>query len=164
VEVGADITSRKLDTLTGFSVPHPLWVGVLRGGELSRSGSLKENTFFLNLAYTLKFSALSLSLSAGPCMVMAQAELIDDFEYTEPAYPFSTVSVSAVTITEKQNIFGFNAGAALGYAFSDALSLVVNARFISAKMTLDGEGAGLIYPGQITLGGLRVGGGIQVSF
>lgn len=164
VELGADITSRNLGTLTTFAIPHPLWPGIQRGGEHSQTGSLKENSIFLNIAYKLNFSSFYVTLSAGPCMVMAQADLIDDLTLTESAYPFETASVTPVMVQKKQNIFGFNGGAALGYAFTDSISLLVNFRFISAKMKIEGDDVGMLYPAEIILGGLRLGGGIQISF
>ncbi len=164
VEIGADISSRDLATTCTYVVPHPLWVGVTRSGEISNSGKLTENTAFLNLAYTLKLKPLTVQLSAGPCMVMAEADLIENFEYGEASYPYATVSVSPVMFKEKQNVFGFNAGLGVGYSFSDSLTLMVNARYISAKMTLDGDGQDLTYPAELKLGGLKFGAGIQFNF
>lgn len=164
LEIGADVCSRDLGTTTAYSIPHPLWVGNPRSGETSRSGTMSENTVFLNIAYSLEMRPLFLQLSAGPCLVMAKADIIDDFNFSEGAYPFSSVSVTPVIIQEKKNVFGFNAGAAVGYRFSPSISVLAGIRYISAKLSLTGDGEDLTYPGELTLGGLKLGGGLQFSF
>ncbi len=164
IELGADLCSRDLNTTSSYSIPHPLWVGILRSGEVNRSGSMTENTVYLNLAYTFRLKPLIIQVSAGPCMVMAKTEIIGDYEYTEASYPFESVNLSPVITEEKQNVFGFNGSLGVGYNFGDSFTLMAYTRYISAKMSLDGDGQDLIYPSEFKLGGLKFGAGIQFSF
>ncbi len=164
VEIGADVASRNLDLITAYAIPHPLWVGLSRNGELTHAGKMTENTVFLNLAYTFSLRPLSIQLSAGPCLVLAQTDIIDDFEFTEAGYPYSTLSVTHLMRTEKQNVFGFNAGLGVGYSLGDSLTVLAQVRYIAAKMSLSGDGSGFTYPSEFTLGGLKLGGGLQISF
>lgn len=163
-ELGADISSRNMTITSTFAIPHPLWVGISRGGEVSHNGTIRENSFFANLVYVFSFRPLSVHISAGPCLVMAETDIIEDFQYSEGAYPFSTVTVNQTILREKQNVFGFNAGIGISYQFGDSFALIANVRYISAKMSLSGEGQDLTYPAEITLGGLKAGGGLQFSF
>jgi len=164
IEAGADITSRNLGIATTYVIPHPLWAGVSRSGEVSHNGKLTENAFFINLAYSLQLNPLSIQLAAGPCLIMAQADIIESFSYAESEYPYSSVAVTQNMIQQKQNVFGFNGSVGAAFQFGQSLAVIANVRYISAKMTLTGDGADQSYPSELTLGGLKFGAGLQISF
>jgi len=162
LEIGADISSRSIKALNSFSIPHPLWVNEPRTGENETSGNLQENGIYLNLVYVLRLAPLQVRLSAGPCYIMAKAGIIGDFSISEPAYPFSTINLSPQGVENSQNVFGFNAAAALGFSFSDSFALLIEARYINGKAAFE---TGTEYPGpEISLGGLKIGAGLKISF
>lgn len=162
LEVGADISSRNINAQNSFAIPHPLWTNSPRSGETAFTGKLEEKSAYLNLVLVLRFSPLQLRLAAGPCYLMAKAGIISDFSLAETAYPFETVSVSPQQVENTQNVLGFNAAAALGFSFSPNFSLLLQARYIGAQAEFT---SGTDYPGlKINLGGLKLGGGLQISF
>ncbi len=162
LEVGADISSRNINAQNSFAIPHPLWTNSPRSGEASFTGKLEEKSAYLNLVLVLRFSPLQLRLAAGPCYLMAKAGIIGDFSLSESAYPYETVNISPQQVENTQNVFAFNAAAALGYSISPNFSLLLQARYIGAQAEFS---TGTDYPGlKINLGGLKLGGGLQISF
>jgi hypothetical protein len=161
IEAGVDISSRDMAEGYSSSIPHPLYFSAARQGEGVENGSLTENTAFLNLVYTLRFGNLGMELFGGPAYIMAEAAVISGMTFSE-SYPYESIALSAETTNISQNVFGFNGGAQLVYFLGETIAVHAGARYISGQASFEPENG---FPGpEITLGGLRAGGGIKIYF
>jgi hypothetical protein len=163
IEVGASLTSRNMDETTSLSVPHPLWMDYPRTGTLAGSGlSLSETDIYLNLVYTIRFSMFGISLYGGPCYIMAAATVVSDVATSETGYPYMEMNASQPTTKIKQNVFGFDGGAALSIHLGRSIALVLDARYVSGTGAFKPESD--VPELKLSLGGLRAGGGFKLSF
>ncbi len=161
IEAGVDISSRDMTQGYASSIPHPLYFSAARQGEGTVNASLTENTAFLNLVYTLRFGNLGLELFGGPAYIMTEAAVISSLTFSE-SYPYDSIALTAETTDIAQNIFGFNGGGHLIFFLGESIGLHAGARYISGQAAFEPENG---FPGpEITLGGLRAGGGIKIFF
>lgn len=161
IEAGVDISSRDMAQGYASSIPHPLYFSAARQGEGTVNASLTENTAFLNLVYTMRFGNLGVELFGGPAYIMTEAAVISSLTFSE-SYPYDSITLSAETTDIAQNVFGFNGGAQLIFFLGESIGLHAGARYISGQAAFEPENG---FPGpEITLGGLRAGGGIKIFF
>lgn len=161
VEIGADISSRNMTENYSASIPHPLYFSVFREAEGTQTESLTENTLFINLVYSLRFGSLGLDVFGGPAYIMAETSVVSAVNFSE-SYPYDTISLNADTAEIAQNVFGFNGGAELVFYLGESFAIHGGARYISGQAVFEPE-SGIPGP-EITLGGLRAGGGIKIFF
>ena len=163
IALAVSSTSRTIDETTTMTVPHPLWPGSSRSGELKdTSQKLSELDIALNLFLSLRFGPLGLSLFGGPCYMMSKATLVSDPAFAERDYPYLEVTLTPSTASLTSNVFGFNAGAEVGYYLGRSLELFAGGKFVG--------GTAKFKPGtdvpelSIALGGLRAGAGLKLFF
>lgn len=161
VEVGASIASRDVAAAMTAAVPHPLHFGNPRQASGNAGYELKETDLYLNLVYSFDMKILAIDLFAGPCYVMSETTVVTGYTVTD-SYPYTQVNVTYGSQVVKKNVFGFDAGIAVGYYFGDTVGLVVSSRFISAKAKFD---TATDVPGvEYKLGGLQAGVGLKIKF
>lgn len=161
LELGVDVTSRNMEETYSASIPHPLLFGVLRDDEGIEIYKLSENSVFLNIVYSVRGGRLGLDVSAGPAYIQSRSRTISGINYTD-SYPYDSVTLSSEAIDISKNVFGFNGGAHVLFHFTENLAINLNARYVYGKADFD-TGTSIVVP-QITLGGLRLGGGLRVLF
>lgn len=161
LELGVDITSRNMEEAYSASIPHPLLFGVLRDDEGIETCKLSENSVFLNIVYSVRSGRLGLDVSAGPAYIQSKSKTIAGINYTD-SYPYDSVTLSSEVIEVSKNVFGFNGGAHVLFHFAENLAINLNARYVYGKADFD-TGTSIVVP-PITLGGLRLGGGLKVLF
>jgi opacity protein-like surface antigen len=162
VDIGLDMASRDLGAINSASIPHPLYFNSPREADNTKGYGLKENAAFLNLVYSVPFGKLELDLFAGPAYFMTSTELTNSITFTESAYPYDTVSISSQSETMKKKGFGFNAGSNLNFYMSKGVAVYVSARYLSAKANfIPSTGIPAL---SLTLGGLKLGGGLKILF
>jgi len=160
VELGVDIASRNLNANYDASIPHPLYFDSPRETQNMASYKITENAAFLNFVVNFPFSRFGLDLFAGPTYFFASAELIGAIQYSQ-SYPYSSITISAQSQKFNKNVFGFNAGASLIFNFSQSMGIFLNGQYFTASADLKpAEIPGL----KLSLGGLKAGGGIKISF
>lgn len=161
LELGVDITSRNMEEAYSASIPHPLLFGILRDDEGIETWKLSESSFFLNIVYSVRSGRLGLDFSAGPAYIQSKSKTIAGINYTD-SYPYDSVTLSSEVIDVSKNVFGFNGGAHVLFHFTENLAIDLNARYVYGKADFD-TGTSVVVP-PITLGGLRLGGGLKVLF
>ena len=161
VELGADISSRNLDGSYSSSIPHPLIFQANRTAEGTGSYKLSENSIFLNIVYSSRFSKFGLDLFAGPAYILSKATIISEIAYSH-TYPYDSVTLTASTTDVSQNVFGFNVGANILFYINENIAVGLNARYLNGTATFE-TGTGI--PGlEITLGGFKAGAGLKFLF
>lgn len=160
VEVGGSIASRDVAVTMTAAVPHPLLFGNPRQATGSAGYKLKETDLYLNLIYTFDMKSLAIDLFAGPCYAMSETTVVTGYTLTD-SYPYTQVDVAFDSKMMKKNVFGFNAGIAVGYYFGNTVGLVLSGRFISAKAKFDTatDVPGVAYK----LGGFQAGVGLKIK-
>lgn len=162
VELGFDMTSRGLEAINGASIPHPLYFDSFRDAENSSSYKLKETAISFSLVYSALFGKIEIDLFAGPAYFLSTAELTNNIDFTESAYPYDTVSISSQSEQQKKNLVGFNAGTNLNYYFSRNVAISAGVRYLSGKAAYKVSTG--IPSVSFGLGGFRLGGGLKLVF
>ena len=161
VEIGGSMVSRDVAAAMTVSVPHPLLFDNPRQASGTAAYTLKETDLYLNLMYTFEMNSLAIDLFAGPCYVMSKTTIVSGYAVTD-VYPYTDVAVTYNSLEVKKNVFGFDAGIAIGYYFGDTVGLVVSGRFVSAKGKFE---TATDVPGvEYKLGGLQAGAGLKIKF
>ena len=163
LKLGGSLISRDFAESTHFSVPHPLWMGSPRSGDISGTGmAVKETELFLNLFYSFNLGPLAAQLYGGPCFALSTATIVSAITNTETGYPYTTNTVAQTTSDFKGSGFGFDAGLNLGFNFGSSFGLYLDARYVSVSATY--KPGGIIPELPAALGGFRAGGGLKVMF
>jgi opacity protein-like surface antigen len=162
VDLGLDMASRDLGAINSASIPHPLYFNSFREAENTKSYKLKETAITFNLVYSALFGKFELDLFAGPAYFMSTAELTNNIDFTESAYPYDTVSISAQSEQQKKNLVGFNAGTSLNFYFSKNVAISAGVRYLSAKATYEVSTG--IPDASFGLGGFKLGAGLKLVF
>jgi hypothetical protein len=143
------------------TIPHPLLFESPRNAQSTRGFSLTENVIYLNILFSALFSNFSLDFFAGPAYFFANAEFIDDIQYSD-SYPYEVISINASTKTIDKNVLGFNGGASFNFYFANNFGIFINAQYLSASTDFS---PGDNIPGwKVSLGGLKAGGGLKLIF
>lgn len=162
VAVAGTLVTR--DTTAAYStrVPHPLFLNRDRTAEGAVDVEYQETAGHLDVVYLGGSGSLDFALFAGPSLVNLSAELLGDPVYSQ-SYPFDTITVTNVPARKIEDSgVGFNAGASLGWRFSDSFAFGVQGRFTRASMKLaPGVDAADV---EIDAGGFQVGAGVRLSF
>jgi hypothetical protein len=162
VGLAGGIVSR--DTAADYtaSVPHPLFLNRNRTAEGTVDNlDYKESQVHLDLVYTGRSGSFDFSAFAGPTFMSVTGDLLGQPQYDQ-SYPFETITVTSIPpLSFDDNGFGFNAGAALGYRFSDRIGVGVQGRFSRATIELVPEGQD---PVEIDAGGFHIAGGLRIYF
>ncbi|HET9317936.1 MAG TPA: outer membrane beta-barrel protein [Vicinamibacteria bacterium] len=163
VSLAGGIVSR--DTAADYttSVPHPLFLNRNRTAEGTVDNvDYKESQVHLDLVYTGRSGSFDFSIFAGPTFMSLTADVLGQPAYDQ-SYPFETITVTNVPALSRDDTgFGFNAGAGVGYRFSDRVGVGVQGRFSRATMELvQDDGQDTV---QIDAGGFQVAGGLRIYF
>jgi hypothetical protein len=167
IKLGGSYISRDYTETTTYSVPHPLWFGNPRTGDITGTGlKVTDIEIYLNLFYVFKLGPVDAELYGGPCYSLSSATIISAIAVTEIAYPYQAVSteytIPQTASTISGNTFGFDAGLNVSYRLASSFGLYLDARYVSASATYKPGG---IFPDlPAALGGLRAGGGLKVMF
>lgn len=161
VELGVDVSARNLESIYSSSIPHPLLFNSPRTANGTGSNSLSENTIFLNFVFGTRFGKFGIDLSAGPAYILSKAQIISEISYSH-SYPYNDISLSTSTTEVSMNVFGFNGGAKVLFHLNNNFALFSGIRYIGGKASFDPE-TGLSAL-EITLGGFKAGGGLQIFF
>jgi hypothetical protein len=160
LEVGFDSGSRNLNASYDASIPHPLYFNSPREGVGTAGYKVTENAAYLNLVLTIPVSRLGLDLSVGPAYFFTSAQLIGSLQYSQ-SYPYSSVTLTAQNQKISKNVIGFNAGASLTFYFAQSMGVFISGQYLSGSAEFKpSEAPGL----KLSLGGLKAGGGIKISF
>lgn len=160
VEIGVDIASRNLNASYDASIPHPLYFNSPREAVGSAGYKVSENAAYINLVLTIPISRLGLDFFVGPAYFFTSAELIGGLQYSQ-SYPYSSVTLNAQNQKISKNVIGFNGGASLTFYFTQSMALFIVGQYFSGTADFQpSETPGL----KLSLGGLKAGGGIKVSF
>ena len=160
VEIGVDIASRNLNASYDASIPHPLYFNSPREAVGAAGYKVSENAAYVNLVLTIPISRLGFDLFAGPAYFFTSAELIGGLQYSQ-SYPYSSVILKAQNQKISKNVMGFNAGASLTFYFMQNMGVFIAGQYLSGSAEFrPSEAPGL----KLSLGGLKAGGGIKISF
>ena len=162
IEVDLDLASRNLAADSRVLVPHPLHFDSPRAANDSMHGGLTETALSVGLLGSIPLGGIELDLWAGPAVFLASAELISALPFTESDYPYDTVSVDSQTEKLKKNVFGLSAGTSLNVRLIKGVALSISARYLLAKAGFQPSSG--IPRLDLTLGGLRLSGGLKVGF
>jgi hypothetical protein len=163
VGLAGGVVSRDTDATYTAQVPHPLFLDRPRTAEGTEPGlEYKELQGHLDLVYTGRSGSFDFSVFAGPSFFSVTSDLLGQPDYDQ-SYPFETITVTDVpALSYDDTGFGFNAGAGLGYRFSDTFGVGVMGRFTRATIELVPQtGADTV---EIDAGGFQVVGGIRIYF
>jgi len=161
VELGADISSRDIGGTYYASIPHPLQFETYRYVDGTVSYKVSENSIFLNLVYSLRFSKFGLDVFAGAAYILSTANIITEMGFTE-SYPYDSISLTINNAEVSKSVFGFNGGANILFYFKENFAVYVGAHYIGG--TADFE-TGTNIPGpKLNLGGIKAGAGLKIFF
>jgi opacity protein-like surface antigen len=163
VALGFSSTSRDMPEKTSFSIPHPLWPNTPRTGEVQASSlRISATDLYLNLMFNLVAWKFGIDIYGGPCYMLTKADIISDIAFSEGNYPYAEVVVSTPAASVKSNVFGFNAGASLGFNLMDSLAIFVDGRYVTGKGKYK---SGTDIPNlTLSLGGFKAGAGVKLMF
>lgn len=161
LELGVDITSRDIDGTFSSSIPHPLLFESNRTGEGTGAYSLSENAVTLCAVYAARFGRMGIDVFGGGAYIMAKANVISSISFSE-SYPYDSISLSASSSEISKNVFGFIGGARFLFYISDGFALFGGASYLNGKAAFAPD-TGIPGP-EITLGGLKAGGGLKLLF
>jgi len=162
IELGYDSTSRDLAVENSASIPHPLYFDSPREAAVAETRKARGSAFSLDLIYGIPVGPFGLDLFGGPTYYSASAELTSAISFTESAYPYDSVSISPQSEKLNKGVLGFNAGAGLNLNLGRHLAVMMTARYLWARVSfLPSSG---ISPLDLSLGGLRLGGGLKILF
>lgn len=150
------------DVMFEVDAPHPLLFNQNRSISDELSGlTYSEQALHVDGVYTLRAGSIVVDVFGGPSFFFTETELLDEAT-TSSEYPFDElVLVSTSTVKLKDNPIGFNVGGAFTYEFTPVVGVSFQARYSAATATLERENGSTV---EIDTGGLRVGGGIRISF
>jgi len=161
IELGADISSRDIGGTYYASIPHPLQFETYRYADGTVSYKVSENSIFLNLVYSLRFSKFGLDVFAGAAYILSTANIITEMGFTE-SYPYDSISLTINSAEVSKSVFGFNGGANILFYFRENFAIYVGVHYIGG--TADFE-TGTDTPGpQLNLGGIKAGAGLKIFF
>src|SRR5262249_47635228 len=102
---------------------------------------------------------MEIVLSGGPSVFRVDQDFVSDVTYTQ-SYPYTTATFpSAALLRERQTVNGFNLGGEVGWKMATHMSLSAGIRFSHATASFSDASAT-----SVTIGGLRVGGGVRFLF
>lgn len=161
MEMGVDISSRSIGADYNASIPHPILINSPRTAQGSAGYKLTENAAFVNLLLRFPFGKFSFEVFGGPAYFLANCEVIKEIQINDP-YPHNAITLGAVSKKIKKNVFGFNAGASLNFHLSKNFGLFVSSKYFSAKA--DFKPSSNIPGINVSLGGFKAGGGLEIIF
>jgi hypothetical protein len=157
-----EIYQSELDGVFEEVFPHPLYFDQPRTvtGEI-RDLEYSEKAIHLDAVYTVERGKLTFDVFGGGSLFFTSTEILDEVRISSD-YPFDEAAVASTsTIALDDNPIGFNAGGALTWRLSEALGVAFQARYSHAGIEVArGEDDSI----ELDAGGLRVGGGIRISF
>ena len=160
IELGVDIASRNLNANYYASIPHPLYFNSPREAQNSASYKITENAAYLDLVLTVPLGKFGLDFFAGPAYIFSSAELISAVQYSQ-SYPYTSVTISAQNQKFSKNVFGANAGVSLIFNFSQSVGVFIAGQYFSGNVRFKPSEVPEL---KLTLGGLKAGGGLKISF
>jgi hypothetical protein len=155
--------SRTVESDLRALIPHPLYFNQPREIDATVSGLRNTETHLhAAISYQAPLSrSADLSLFGGPSLFRIAQDVVTAVNY-DSVYPFDTATfASAATGTVRGSLFGFNAGARVGYRVSRALAITGLIRYERGTGTLDAGGGNEV---ATTAGGLKAAAGLRVSF
>jgi hypothetical protein len=160
IEIGVDVASRNLNANYDASIPHPLRFNSPREAQSGATYKIMENAAFINLVLTVPSDRFGLDIFAGPAYFFSSAELVRGIDYSQ-SYPYSSITISAQNQKLSKNVFGFNGGASVTVTFTPNFGVFLSGQYFSGSADFrPSEVPGL----KLSLGGLKAGGGIKLSF
>jgi hypothetical protein len=161
IEVGADLNKRSISGSYTFVLPHPLWLNSPRTVEGSDySAELKETVLFFNLVLKIPLNMIDLELFGGGAYFLVSGIFITALSFND-VYPYTSVSVSFSSESLSQKVFGFNGGAAVTINIHKVIGVFVQGSYFSGKTEFASDSS--ISAVNVSLGGLKFGGGIKIK-
>jgi hypothetical protein len=157
-----EIYETELDGVFEEVFPHPLYFEQPRTvtGEI-QDLDYSEKAIHLDAVYTVERGKLVFDVFGGGSFFFTSTEILDEVRIAS-VYPFDEATVASTsTVTIDENPIGFNAGGALTWRLNEVVGIAFQARYSHAGLEIargDGD------PIELDAGGLRVGGGIRISF
>ncbi len=144
------------------SLPHPLYFEQPRTVEGELTGfEYSEKAVHIDAVYTRDFAKVTVDVFGGPTFFFTSTEILDTVT-TASEYPLDEATVRSTTSrTIDDNPIGFNAGGALTWRLTKVFGIAFQARYSRASLGIAREGGEEI---ELDAGGLRVGGGVRLSF
>jgi hypothetical protein len=144
------------------SLPHPFYFD--RPREVSGTVTdldYHETAVHADLVYTRVLPRWTLDLFLGPTFFFTNTEVLSSVN-TASQYPFDEATVSSTSSTQlDDNPIGFNGGGAITWRWTELVGLAFQARYSRGSIGISREGGEEI---DLDAGGLRLGGGLRLSF
>lgn len=164
--VGAAFT-RVSDDQAGavtVSAPHPLLFDAPRTASTDVTDlQHAERGIHLQVLYLLPVSEkFEVAVGGGPSFISVTHDFITGASFAETGAPFSSITVTNVSVTEAQETAtGFNLGAEAAYYFTRNVGVGGFVRWTGATADLDAGGGTTV---EVDLGGPQFGGGVRIRF
>jgi hypothetical protein len=157
-----ELYQSEIDASYEETLPHPLYFDEPRTVSGAETGlSYDERAFHVDAVYSKEFSSITVDLFGGPTFFFTTTEVLDQVD-TASDYPFDEVAVSGTsTVKVDDDPIGFNAGGAVTFRLSETFGLAAQARYSKATIRVQRASGSEV---ELDAGGLRVGGGIRISF
>jgi hypothetical protein len=154
----------------GVTVPHPYFFNASDTDGVPTSDKLlrTEGATHVQVMLVPMHSAnLRLRVFGGPSYFRYKADMVQDVEYSQLAFPFSRANAVVITGYNAEKAegtgWGFHGGADVSWFFSRIVGLGGFARYSRGSVSLDREPLSEAQQ-DIRVGGLQSGGGVRLRF
>jgi hypothetical protein len=145
------------DIAIDATVPHPFFFNTQRALSGATPGTREELAIHLDAVYVIPGKKLQVAIFGGPTFFNAKQTVVSDFAYND-VYPYDAppTFTSATSTQESKSVTGFNAGADIGYYFTNVFGVGGVIRF--------SRGTFASSIGDLDLGGPQVSAGVRIRF
>lgn len=161
VRLGVQSFSRKSDATLDAQIPHPFFFSQPRKVSGTATGlGFSETAFTLTAVYRGGSGKWRVNADAGPAFFNVNVTMADRLNYGD-VYPYDTVTFSGVSSSKKKvSPMGVSAGIEIGRQLSDAVTVVLGARYAGGSGDVDVSGTKV----NVKAGGAQARLGIRIGF